>query len=759
MEEGRRMFQIFAARMFEQRVLQAYKEKVAKERQEQIINEEEEEKKRELERQERKAKAAQKKKEKAAQKKAEAAEVKARKEAEKAEQEAARLAEEKRKADEQRQKAEEKRKKKEAQKKADEEERLRKEAERQRRLHEQKEKQAEVERRAREAKEKEKKAKEEARLREKEARELKEREARERKEQQEREKREREAKARTDRERADREAREKKLKQQQKQDDGVPVPQKPATATPITLARRPAQHPAATAVPALPQQLSTTTAAAVSSPQIPVATPVIPLAPTPMRNRQASQQESSAGSSASYSVSSASQVPSPHPMTPVHTSPGPMGPHGKPGSIAGQGGYQHPPQQASPMNVPIHTNVNNVGGQFGGFGGPPMNMGGFNSHGPPGLQGPPGFGSHPNQGFPGLPFGSSFSNPGMMPMAGGINRPTPGRGFSHPLPPPGIPQPFDAHFSAIGGQGFPTGPSRDNAPLHQRHSSGGGGFDVAPGTPILSSSQPRPAPIGRPGSVVQGQRPPPGLSANGHGRGLHDAEEHQYGSSALLDDSEEVGQEFPPPSARRNTSVPGPTMQFGGLYGDPVFNSGPGVPNWGQAAGGPTYFGSPPPPALSSFSNSIPWPNSLPNTSAFGPQTLPTRPNQRLHVRIRQLVCEACKTLAASVPAEDREEGGYVSLEAIKGYVDRATVEAPTEKALLDICETLGDATNGGGYFDVKVLPGKRGGKRFVRWVNDANGSDNQRPMQRAVGLDAIGSPVVAPGAPFSHSQPGRRMS
>lgn len=28
MEDGRRMFQVFAARMFEQRVLQAYREKV-----------------------------------------------------------------------------------------------------------------------------------------------------------------------------------------------------------------------------------------------------------------------------------------------------------------------------------------------------------------------------------------------------------------------------------------------------------------------------------------------------------------------------------------------------------------------------------------------------------------------------------------------------------------------------------------------------------------------------------------------------------
>jgi hypothetical protein len=33
MEEGKRMFNIFAARMFEQRVLQAYREKVASERQ------------------------------------------------------------------------------------------------------------------------------------------------------------------------------------------------------------------------------------------------------------------------------------------------------------------------------------------------------------------------------------------------------------------------------------------------------------------------------------------------------------------------------------------------------------------------------------------------------------------------------------------------------------------------------------------------------------------------------------------------------
>ena len=43
MEEGKRMFSIFAARMFESRVLDAYREKVAQERQKELLRELEEE--------------------------------------------------------------------------------------------------------------------------------------------------------------------------------------------------------------------------------------------------------------------------------------------------------------------------------------------------------------------------------------------------------------------------------------------------------------------------------------------------------------------------------------------------------------------------------------------------------------------------------------------------------------------------------------------------------------------------------------------
>lgn len=64
MEEGRRMFQIFAARMFEQRVLAAYREKVAQERQQRLLEElaeedrlrEEREAKKQLERERKKDK-------------------------------------------------------------------------------------------------------------------------------------------------------------------------------------------------------------------------------------------------------------------------------------------------------------------------------------------------------------------------------------------------------------------------------------------------------------------------------------------------------------------------------------------------------------------------------------------------------------------------------------------------------------------------------------------------------------------------------
>ncbi|KAJ9621190.1 Stress response protein nst1 [Taxawa tesnikishii (nom. ined.)] len=163
MREGRRMFQIFAARMFEQRVLTAYREKVAAERQQKLLEELEDESRLDAQREAKKARDAEKKKSKKLAQKQAKAEEKAKREAEKAAEEAAAKAAEEKKLEEQRRKKEEQRKKKEAERKAQEEERQRKEAERLKRQNEEKERQQEAERKAREQKAQEKRQREEAR--------------------------------------------------------------------------------------------------------------------------------------------------------------------------------------------------------------------------------------------------------------------------------------------------------------------------------------------------------------------------------------------------------------------------------------------------------------------------------------------------------------------------------------------------------------------------------------------------------------------
>lgn len=268
MEEGRRMFQIFAARMFEQRVLTAYREKVANERQQKLIEELEEESRLDSQREAKKAKEAQKKKDKKRQQKQVKDEERARREAEKAAEEAEARAIEDKKAEEQRLKREEQRKKREAEKKAYEEERQRKETEKQRRLQEVREQQAEVERKQKEQKEREKRKREEAKKREREEREVREKEGREKKE--------REAKARSVQETKER---------NRKDEQANKVAQGPHTTSPLK------PHVSLSSAFYPPQTASTN-----ASPRLQIATPVVPKAPTPIRQRPASFQSSHSSS-------------------------------------------------------------------------------------------------------------------------------------------------------------------------------------------------------------------------------------------------------------------------------------------------------------------------------------------------------------------------------------------------------------------------------------------------------------------------------
>ncbi|KAI1172781.1 hypothetical protein F4777DRAFT_560474 [Nemania sp. FL0916] len=691
MEEGRRMFQIFAARMFEQRVLTAYREKVAKERQEKLLEELEQEETQESQRKAKKAKDAQKRKEKALQKKQALLEEKAKREAEKAAEEQARVAEEARRIEEAQAKAEERRKKKEAQKKAEEEERLRKEADKQRRAHEQKEKQAEQERKVREAKERERKLKEEQRRKDQEAREVKERETRERREKHEKDKREKESRAAQSK--AEREAKEK-LKQGEK-----PAVKPQPLAAPIPTQLNKKQHPIS--IPALPQQSLGNHA----SPQFPVATPALPLTHTPVKPRSVSQDVARSVSQASHSVPSPSQAASPHALSPLHPSPGLIGPSAKTQPTG------PPPQAMPPHHGTIKTPPGLPQGPFD------LNMLPMQMQMPPGI--PPVAHNFPRMQDPMFPpLAGQFRQPGMPIPPPGLAGPLGGRPFH--MPPPGFPQPgIEPHLQGLLHQGFS---SPENVPNHHSPHSrqGSTSYDANP-----PSVQPigKPTPIGRPGSIVHDQR---SLDMS---TDIEDMSNH-LGSSALLDDTDEPLTSRLDP-VHRGTAAPGSRPSFPApSFMAPAFGS-PGA-HWGA----PGLF-----PLGQSF-NHIPAGTAWPPNSAFGIPSHATRAAQPRSVVIRQLLVRAYKDLENYAA----DAAGYIELSAIKGHVDSinpSPSESIDERELRDICDTEGNPQNGGGNFYTRD---DDNGKTAIRF--EMNGGSGRAPYVGAPG--EIGSPVVGAGIPFS---------
>ncbi|KAG6038239.1 hypothetical protein E4U41_004385 [Claviceps citrina] len=817
MEEGRRMFQIFAARMFEQRVLSAYKEKVAKERQDKLLEELEEESRQVDQQKAKKAKTAQKKKDKAAQKKQALAEEKARREADKAAEEAARLEAEQKRIAEQKQRAEDKRRQKEAQKKAEEEARLRKEAERLRRIHEQREKQAEQERRAREARERDKKLKDEQRQREKEAREQREREAQERREKQERDKREKEARAakslREAQEAAAQKAREARANNNNKDNTNSSSSSSSSSSSkpsagqasggqasggqasgshsqPIQIPKR-GQAPAVPALPAALAQHGSSNPASYASPKMPVATPVLPKAPTPIRARAPSQQQDHRpGSSAASQAASmaASQNASPHPGTPIQGVGSPGGPLlGHDGKAAAGGGgaaaaaavggsvLSAQLHQLNLLNqqtpVAAHSSIlaSKVSGHTPPFQMPPASS----LQPPPGLapHRPPGFSSPmtPEPMFAPLAFrpgpanmminnsnstnNSNSGNMMMMQPPPGINGPA-ARGFPPgPMPPPGFAHsPADAFAMK---QPFQQIPKDSSMPAHARQGSAGG-FDSPVGQLSSLSSLPslpslpigRPAPIGRPGSLSQGQSRD------------EDEDTKHLGSRVLVDDDEPLPTDMNPGSLRNQP--PGPR---GGFTASPFLDTGfnaMGQNPWGPPSAATQHYAPPPPPPPPpGFANAAAWGaspsmpkmasiSSMPSmpsmpslppgfglgspipAAALGPISMRTASQPR-HVAVRSMLCQACKDLAGSGHSD---ANGYIDLGAVKAHIEGQSGDTSiTEQDLLNLCDTEGNSFNGGGTFDIKHSRGSVPSMALIRWAPDpSDGSSSSAQGYRAVG-------------------------
>jgi hypothetical protein len=236
MNEGKRMFSIFAARMFEARVLEAYREKVSQERQKELLRELEEEKEANKQKEEKKAKENQKKKDKKRYRnkarfkedpcrddcrlqKLAKEEEKAAKAAERAAEEAALKEKQRKQEEEQKRRKEEDKLKREAARKAAEEEKQRRDEERRKRLAEEKEIQVDRERRRKEKEDRQKaerKDREEKERRAKEEKEARLAAEKAKKEQQEKDERERKAaKEREEKEAKEREAKEREVKERE----------------------------------------------------------------------------------------------------------------------------------------------------------------------------------------------------------------------------------------------------------------------------------------------------------------------------------------------------------------------------------------------------------------------------------------------------------------------------------------------------------------------------------------------------------------
>ncbi|KAI9786616.1 MAG: Stress response protein nst1 [Geoglossum umbratile] len=752
MEEGRRMFQIFAARMFEQRVLTAYREKVAQERQQKLLEELEEESRLGQQREQKKAKEAQKKKDKKRQQKQAKEEERAKREAEKAAEELAAKAIEEKKAEEQRRKKEEQRKKREAERKAQEEERLKKEAEKQRRLQEERERQAELERKQREQKEREKKKREEAKRKEREEKEAREKEAKERREKEERERKEREAKARI----------EKEVKERAKKDEQA-AQQAAAHAAQIA-AQGPKRTILPISIPLPPGIQNTYPQSGFSSPHLHIATPAIPKAPAPARPRQTSQQGSVGSSPKTPQILPGASV-SASPVTPV-SHPNSLGPIGPPGKIQSQPQLPlYHPQAASPL--PSNIVPPGVPPPPGFPPIPPMGMAN-----PPSSQGPPLPGmsqrapiSHDVPLYPHThqqpPIGTQYRGfvpPNGMPLQPGANviRPIPqGRGM-YMEGAPALPQQMSN--MPMNAPGATYAAPRDTMPSHSHARQQSASMDkpsfenpnpIIPTQPIA-----RPTPIQRPSSVAPQHRAEDAF--HGSRADVDDLSNH-LGSSALLEDgdADDPFPSNPPLVSRRGSAALGPPRSGRlGFASSPFAQDPIGQNKVDGFAGVGNTWGAPPMAFGSPLPGGSTWPNipnaGWSNSNTFGVIGGTSRPGTSRPVTVRQMVCQACRQLTASKKNGDT----FHEVNAVLRQVEqiRPANEALVQmRELLDICETEGDIQNGGGFFTIQK---DAQGRTFVKHEVDEGIAGSGGRVNTAPG--EIGSPVPGSSVPvFRPFQPG----
>ncbi|KKA26302.1 hypothetical protein TD95_001771 [Thielaviopsis punctulata] len=716
MAEGRKMFQIFAARMFEQRVLSAYRKKLSADRSAKLMEELDKEERERQEREAAKAAKQQRKREKERAKKQAAAEAKARKEAEKAAEEAAKKAEKEAQAAKTRAKAEEKRKAKEAQRRAEEEERQRKEAERLHRIHEQ-------ERKNKEAKERQNKLREENRLKEKEAREAKEKE----KEKKEREFKEKlEAEAAREREKEKEKEREREEKEKQAKTPVVAALASAAAPTPTATPTASAST-AATASVSVSATVSASASASMST-AIPTTYPVTPSKPksavpattTPARTPIPAMVKAPSSiantPSAAITARKLSIPPGLYNSTlPLH-GPNPIA------SAATPMSSMLPPQNgvAPGTQAPLHFGGLPISPATSSTLKGPMPVDQFLAHQPAVTAPPPGLSTSSLP--PGLgPYNGRSMQDGMYQRYGSVDGLQAPPGLAMPQmknfggPPPGLSQPYESFNSLpIGSNSFGmASDSLQSAFSHGRQSSGS--FDLS-ALGIANGFYHKPAPIGRPGSVAHSNR--------SNSTSQEDVNEH-LGSRALLDDQDDI---MPCSAQRPRVGSAAP-----GLVRPATFTASPfmetssafslgGYSPWSTATTTNTAGFAPPAGIWGSSGSS--------GTGSLGFQSVNTLPARRKILSpptLRRYLAAACQTFRdAGQAARD----GFVDYAKIKRHIEAQLGHEVNERDLLDVSETLGNTNNGGGSFECRELAP---GLRVIRWDPSTGEHTNQhqKPVVR----------------------------
>ena len=104
------------------------------------------------------------------------------------------------------------------------------------------------------------------------------------------------------------------------------------------------------------------------------------------------------------------------------------------------------------------------------------------------------------------------------------------------------------------------------------------------------------------------------------------------------------------------------------------------------------------------------------------------------------MLCQACQALSNTSSADGE---GYMDVGALKSRIEAQSGDGSfTEQDLLNLCDTEGNGSNGGGTFDTRRDAGGHG-RHAIRWAPGAG--DGLDAHLRAVGPPGgFGSPLAS---------------